>query len=301
MRATLHDRDFDELARSLLVIGAEAELARRSSDFLVDKKGDGSPVTNVDKTVQKKIIALIRHYFGADMPILAEEASKEILIDLSAPPRTYVTLDPVDGTSPLASGDRDSWNVALSIVVDGKPSVALIVRPMYQDVIVATQTRLYRHTEQGRAIPIKPFRNPHKMWAMDMATGVALDPQMMLFNMRIVADRSLGGYPSNVPSIESGLRVILGQRKFFVTGNAMMWDIAPIVACVRHLTAFNVADLRTGQPLDWSRPHREKLPLLAITESPVWVQKLRDAYAHVEECLQRRPEFASMLTEAIAP
>lgn len=290
----------DSFADEVSQIAQIANIARTKANFTVAKKTDGSPVTVVDTTVQAAIIPLIRKYLGATLPILAEEESEELLIDTTVARDTYATLDPVDGTSPLASGDSDSWNVALSLVINGRPMYAIIARPSHGDVIVATESALYLRDKFGNSTSITPVHNPHKMWAMDMTSDVAKDLIMAMFNLRLVADRDIGGYPSNVPSIESGLRVILGTRKYFVTGTAKMWDIAPIAACMQHLPGYSITNLYTGDELNWHTPHRDKLPLLAVMDSPQWRSTLLTTFDQVRRSVKATStDFRNVLSKII--
>jgi myo-inositol-1(or 4)-monophosphatase len=91
-------------------------------------KSDGSPVTEADLAVDEALkarLAAARPHYGwlsEETPDTAERlARREVWI-----------VDPIDGTRAFAQGG-DEWCVAAALLVEGRPALAAIYRPMTED------------------------------------------------------------------------------------------------------------------------------------------------------------------------
>lgn len=88
-------------------------------------KSDGSPVTEADLAVDKVLKALL-HEARPDYGWLSEETPDTP--DRLARRQVWI-VDPIDGTRAYAQGG-DEWCVAAALLVDGRPELAAIYRPM---------------------------------------------------------------------------------------------------------------------------------------------------------------------------
>ncbi len=99
-------------------------------------KSDGSPVTEADLAVDKILKARL-HDARPDYGWLSEETpdTPERLKH-----RQVWIVDPIDGTRAFAQGG-DEWCVAAALLVDGRPHLAAIYRPMVEDFYEAEHGR----------------------------------------------------------------------------------------------------------------------------------------------------------------
>ena len=109
-------------------------------------KSDGSPVTEADLAVDKVLKARLtaaRPEFGwlsEETPDTTERLAR----------RAVWIVDPIDGTRAFAHGG-DEWCVAVALLVEGRPVLAAIYRPMTDDFYEA------RHGE-GATLNGEPLR-----------------------------------------------------------------------------------------------------------------------------------------------
>lgn len=275
----LSGNHIDSIARGVLHIAVKSIPIHQASNFTVEKKADGSPVSNLDIQNQRELVRLL--YSSADgIPILAEEDDGGQYLTLESMPttNTYCTVDPIDGTSPCAAGYKNNWNVAVGLVDGGVPILGIVGMPNEGKVIVGGPLidEVYVLDLSGNKEEVRPAVNKNKLWGMDMATDVAQDLFLTELNRRLVADRNIGGYPTNVPSIQSGIDLILGRTKFFLTANAKMWDIAPIAAFASQL-GYMVQHVDESY-INWTSPHRHKLSAVILAESAQMANAVSDVY-----------------------
>jgi myo-inositol-1(or 4)-monophosphatase len=99
-------------------------------------KSDGSPVTEADLAVDKFLKSRL-HEARPNYGWLSEETpdTPERLNH-----RQVWIIDPIDGTRAFAQGG-DEWCIAAALLVDGRPQLAAIYRPMVEDFYEARHGR----------------------------------------------------------------------------------------------------------------------------------------------------------------
>jgi myo-inositol-1(or 4)-monophosphatase len=91
-------------------------------------KSDGSPVTEADLAVDKLLKARL-HDVRPDYGWLSEETPDSV--DRLAKSKVWI-VDPIDGTRAFANGG-DEWCVAAALLIDGRPELTVIYRPMVEE------------------------------------------------------------------------------------------------------------------------------------------------------------------------
>lgn len=91
-------------------------------------KSDGSPVTEADLAVDKLLKARL-HDARPDYGWLSEETPDSA--DRLSKSKVWI-VDPIDGTRAFANGG-DEWCVAAALLIDGRPELAAIYRPMAEE------------------------------------------------------------------------------------------------------------------------------------------------------------------------
>jgi histidinol-phosphatase len=112
-----------ELAH-LLADAADAISSKhfRSEDLLVETKGDGTPVTEVDRAVERAMHALVVEHRPGDA-FLGEE------IGPSGDSNRRWIFDGIDGTHNYAAG-RVGWGTMIALEIDGEVCLGLISSPL---------------------------------------------------------------------------------------------------------------------------------------------------------------------------
>ena len=133
--------------------GARAKAMWAASDFSVQRKADGSVVTDIDRTIEQWIRGEIAARFPGHA-VLGEEFGHDPHADSDAP---LWAIDPVDGTTNLANG-LPHWGVSLGLVDAGEPVVGALSFPLLDETYVAAKG--LGATRNGVALPALPPGGP---------------------------------------------------------------------------------------------------------------------------------------------
>lgn len=138
-----------EIARRLeLAIDASDEAGRltldffRDSDLRVDRKGDGSPVTEADREAETLLRERITDMFPDD-GILGEEFPEQ-------PSKNGFQwiLDPIDGTKSFIHG-VPLYSMLIALLVDDEPVMGIIRLPALDEVVYAASGIGAWHVSEG--------------------------------------------------------------------------------------------------------------------------------------------------------
>jgi histidinol-phosphatase len=115
------DQDLS-LALELADAADQISLARfRALDLKVETKPDLSPVTDADKTVERKLIGRLASQRPGDA-IVGEEFGSS-----GQASRKWI-IDPIDGTANFVRG-VPVWATLIALSIDGKPTVSVVSAP----------------------------------------------------------------------------------------------------------------------------------------------------------------------------
>jgi 3'(2'), 5'-bisphosphate nucleotidase len=126
--ARLDSALLDELS-SIVSAAAAAILAARNGPLEVRQKPDASPVTAADHAAEAVLLDGVRRVLP-DLAIVSEEAVSSRPAQL---PRSFVLLDPLDGTREFIAG-RDEFTVNLAVMHDAQPHLGIVAAPAQQIV-----------------------------------------------------------------------------------------------------------------------------------------------------------------------
>ena len=257
-----------------------ARVLFEKSDFTVDKKADGSPVTSIDTTIEVLLKNICRTHLGESIHFVAEEVED---LASSEGKRFWVFIDPIDGTTPLCAGDAQNSCIAVGVFLDGAPYVGFVAKLGDQSIMYGGHAidGIVRRLVDGQSWEPIEVGSQNKMCCIDLASGPAADPVMSKFILSVVADRTLGGYPYNVPSIAAALKLIEGHSKFFIGSNSKPWDVGAIMPMLEWL-GYTFQSLETGLPitLDGSRT---AIPAFVMSISPEYTKRLIALYRIIKE------------------
>ncbi len=99
-----------------------------SSQFQVEKKGDGTPVTTADKAADKMIIEGLAQ-ITPQIPVVTEETLSEIPFERRKEWRIYWLVDPLDGTREFIERTGE-FSVNIGLVVNGQPVLGVVYGPV---------------------------------------------------------------------------------------------------------------------------------------------------------------------------
>lgn len=155
--------NFDELCAQLRSVADEEVLSRfqQSSHRL---KADGSPVTEADVAVQRRLQEVLRERYPGFL-FLGEEmsaADQERLLSISAP--GVWCLDPLDGTSNFTGG-LPFFSVSLGLIRDGMVEQGMVYDPYRKECFSAERGN-------GAWLNGKPLHLNHSQHQLDECLAV---------------------------------------------------------------------------------------------------------------------------------
>jgi histidinol-phosphatase len=205
----------------------------RRAELTVENKADGSPVTEVDRTVEGALRDALARYHPSDR-IVGEEFGGE-----AGSGRCWY-LDPIEGTSLYIEGSL-YWSTLISLAVDGVVTIGVVDYPAAE--------RRYWAVRGGGA-----FANGDPMQASAVSR---LEEATVCDDYRHNIERATPGHPlvrlahrcSTVqppPQGHSQLVVACGDADIAFDSGGGSWDYAPFMVLVEEAGGV-VSDLR-GKP-----------------------------------------------------
>lgn len=121
----------DKLLPKVVDVAADAGAAilevYESSDFNVETKGDGSPLTRADRQAHNVIEAGLRG-LPDDIPILSEESGEEAFAQRRSWSLFWL-VDPLDGTKEFVKRNGE-FTVNIALIDQGKPVLGVVYTPV---------------------------------------------------------------------------------------------------------------------------------------------------------------------------
>jgi myo-inositol-1(or 4)-monophosphatase len=214
----------------------------------IDYKSARDVVTEVDHLSEAMILGAIRESYPRD-GILAEESGEHVAVAaedgraIAPNGRTWV-VDPVDGTINYANG-IPFFCVSIALVIDGRPSVAVIHDPTRLETFTATagaEARL-----DGR-----PISTSDKDKLSDFVISMALSGRSVASRIRDV--RKAVRVPRSMGSAALALAYVANGRfdAFIQQGGLSTWDIAA-AGLIAERGGATVTDMTGGPWFDIAR------------------------------------------------
>ena len=117
------------------------------SGFAAEAKGDGSPVTNVDRAVEDRLRAMITAAYPSH-GIVGEERGAT-----AADGGPIWVIDPIDGTLPFLAG-IPVFGTLVALVEDGAPLIGVIDMPATNERWLGCRGR--PTTRNGAVVRVRP-------------------------------------------------------------------------------------------------------------------------------------------------
>jgi len=142
-------RELDVARRLAREAGARARRLQREG-LAVDRKGDGSFVSNADRDLNALLVAGLGAAFPADL-VLGEESAGGAG---RAGARLWL-VDPIDGTHEFVQGG-DEWSVVIGLLIDGAPALGVVHHAASGTTYLAARgAGASREDADGRRAPLR--------------------------------------------------------------------------------------------------------------------------------------------------
>lgn len=235
---------------------------RRKGKLLQHVKAGGSMATDGDYISQEALVTML-HPLLAPLPFLVEEDDPQLIsqirdrcpdVEFLSPsrateetlelPADYVSVDPADGTYLYAAGCPE-YSVSISVVRDYRPVMSVIYQPELELLILAERGKgCTLNEEPVRLQPPNTLRESLVGLDVCRSAGDAA-------NERAIRIARACRYVRNLPSVGSGVELLLNRTAAWFTANTRNWDIAATALAVQE--AGGVAKTFAGEPLPWNR------------------------------------------------
>ncbi len=235
----------DELSRIAHRAG-EAILAHYRGGGPVERKTDGSPVTEADRAAERVILAALRA-LTPDLPVVAEEEAAAGRAPARGGERFWL-VDPLDGTREFVRGN-DEFTVNIALIRGRDPALGVVHAPALGRTYAGAGPRTATlRLDGGAARPIAARRSPEEgaLLVASRSHGDAREIEALTGGVAIAGRRTAGS------SLKFCL-VAAGEADLYPRyGPTNEWDTAAghaVLAAAggRVLTA-DGAELRYGKP-----------------------------------------------------
>jgi len=216
------DRELEEVIR-IARLAARRVSAVYATDFTVEFKAPGDPVTRADRESSDIICASLAASFPGDA-ILSEEAVPPSLADVTrlvSSPRVWF-VDPLDGTREFS--DRiNEFAVMIGLAVAGRAALGVVTMPALGVTIAGrVGASAFAENAQGRRRPLTVSKVSDPREATLFVSRSHRPPLIGA----VIEQLGIGGV---VPSGSVGVkiaRLVLGQGDLYVHdgGGAKLWD-----------------------------------------------------------------------------
>ncbi|MCG6976093.1 MAG: 3'(2'),5'-bisphosphate nucleotidase CysQ [Acidiferrobacterales bacterium] len=123
-----------------------------NSDFAVEDKADGSPLTAADRAAHQTIVSELAKLTPA-MPILSEEAS-DIDYAVRSQWQRYWLVDPLDGTKEFVKRNGE-FTVNIALIENGEPVLGVVYVPVSGVIYFGCRgSGAFKQTRDGKAAAI---------------------------------------------------------------------------------------------------------------------------------------------------
>jgi myo-inositol-1(or 4)-monophosphatase len=211
-------------------------------DLIVTSKLDANDLlTEVDLTIQKRIVDDIRNRFPGD-DILAEEGDLNVT-PKSAPARCWV-IDPIDGTANFVRGLFPIFAISVAFTRNGKTAAAGVLFPESGEMLLAA--RGAGATRGGKRLRVSSVQEPAEA-RLDVDFGILSDrqPSFDRFTRLLCNTGQLRCHGSAVASI---CQIATGDIDAYVHVTLHPWDFAAAQLIVEE--AGGTATRLDGAPLE---------------------------------------------------
>jgi 3'(2'), 5'-bisphosphate nucleotidase len=236
--------------RAALEAGARILEHYAEADPQVQRKDDGSPLTQADLAANAIIVRELRAHFPRDPILTEEEADNSSRLTAN---RVWI-VDPLDGTKGFVSRDGD-FTVNIALARDGLPVLGVVYAPTHGELYFAVE---------GEGAFLQMVGADGKMDAEP--TRIRVSRRSVPAEMIVAKSRSHAGKRTaallesagfaDVVSMGSSLKACRIARgvvdAYFRFGNTNEWDICACHAVLREaggrLTALDGAEMRYNRP-----------------------------------------------------
>lgn len=223
-------------ARYLARVASELALEHLQRGVTAQLKPDGSPVTNADVEVERKLRQLIAEHRPGD-GVLGEELGESGSLE-----RRWV-LDPIDGTRNFVER-RPLWGTHVALELAGEIVIGVITRPVLGSSWWARRGGGAHRTDGP------PASGERRLNVSNVGSLRSGRVSLWLYDPDPVLEQRVTQHCQCVePSLDSLLRLAEGHLEALVDSSGRPWDVAPAVVLVEEAGG-RYSDHAGGRRLD---------------------------------------------------
>lgn len=223
-------------ARHLARVASELSLDYFQRGVASKVKPDGSPVTDADVEIERKLRQLIAEHRPGD-GVLGEELGETGSLE-----RRWV-LDPIDGTRNFLE-HRPLWGTHVALELAGEIVVGVITRPVLGSSWWARRGGGAHRTDSP------PSAGERRLNVSTVGSLRRGRVSLWMYEPDPVVEQRVTGYCQCVePTLDSLLRLSEGHLEALVDSSGRPWDLAPAVVLVEEAGG-RYSDREGGRRLD---------------------------------------------------
>lgn len=253
--------DLEQVKLACLALG-EQVLELRASGLIVERKKDGSKVTNADLTVSRALEETLPEIRPGI--VLSEENINQINVHAISEKTDWWLIDPIDGTSSLTNG-YDGFAICVALIQAGTPLLGVIAAPAQNAIYFAARGSgaFMLDIATGETIALRaesPSIDPLRL-GLSYRINPTLQSQINEF---LESNNLSGTIQESVSAAIKYCKVATGQLDMAGSWSPLnIWDVAAADVLVTEAGGV-FCNLSSQQPIDYN-PHRIKVEIpLAI-------------------------------------
>lgn len=256
----------DPVVRLAVAAGEQILSVYRANDFVVEYKGDESPLTEADKKSHRLIVEGLGKL--SNLPILSEEAADIPWVERQAWTR-YWLVDPLDGTKEFIKKNGE-FTVNIALIDNGEPVLGVVYAPdcdtLYYGIRGAGAYKAVSRTGEVKQITVAEPPDNNQCWRI-VGSRSHQTEEFKAFTARF--------QQSDVVSLGSSLKLCLvaegGADVYPRFGPTCEWDTAAGQAVVE-AAGGRVIDLHSRTDLRYNRTESLLNPSFVVCArtSAVW-------------------------------
>lgn len=217
-------KDLIEALTDIIIKASDIVMEHYQSNIIVEKKSDGSPVSNADFAAHQMITKALKK-IAPSIPIISEEDKKHAITKAKLS-RCFWLVDPLDGTREFIQ-KNDEFSVNIALIKNQKPILGLITHPPEKMLYVGINDKTQKKAYQAKFSDLK---NPKTISISNRKENLILIGSRSHQNHQMLTKWMEKNNIKNYHPLGSSLKfckVANGSADIYLRlGPTMLWDSA---------------------------------------------------------------------------
>lgn len=207
-----------EELRKLIVSVADGMVELHAGTTVYSRKLDGSYVTEVDRTLQDRLLEALETRWPGFGAIGEEMAHSDQVSICASSDAGYWVIDPLDGTTNFTAG-FPCYGISVALVVDGEPTLAVVYDPVRRECFSAA-------AGEGAWLNDAPIQSADYQTLEECIANVDYKRLVGALAVRLVQSPPYRSQRNLGTSVLEWCWLAAGRIQLYLHGGQKLWDFA---------------------------------------------------------------------------